>query len=217
MITQCFFNSTVLPDTSTLHVVTILKEFEEQEANAHPLEPTESPVRSVEVPDELTMAFRVQGIANVDGLKEACKEVCVDPENGLGHKNAWTLIRNAWGRTRAQIEVKERVDAVAKAHGEPVTMLTKDRDSLIKQFKQLHSTHLTDSGPGTSTLRNVRTKATGRKVGGGGTAIAVEVRAFRHMGLHLGSSLTMETKRKYVSMMPSDIEDLRKKYRVMTN
>ena len=37
------------------------------------------------------------------------------------------------------------------------------------------------------------------------------------MGLHLDSTLTLQTKKRYLSHMPTDPESLRTKYRVMTN
>ena len=37
------------------------------------------------------------------------------------------------------------------------------------------------------------------------------------MGLHLDSTLTLQTKKRYLSRMPTDPESLRTKYRLMTN
>ena len=39
----------------------------------------------------------------------------------------------------------------------------------------------------------------------------------RQMGLHLDATLTIQTRRRYVSSAPTTTEDLRDKYTIMTN
>ena len=39
----------------------------------------------------------------------------------------------------------------------------------------------------------------------------------RTLGINLESSLTIQTRRRYVSAMPSNFEELRTKYKVITN
>ena len=39
----------------------------------------------------------------------------------------------------------------------------------------------------------------------------------RQMDMHLGSTVTILTKRRYISTMPTSTEDLRQKYRIMSN
>ena len=54
---------------------------------------------------------------------------------GLPHKVGWANIHNAWLASKVNLEVKTRVDAVARAHGQPIQYLTKDWASTLFQFK----------------------------------------------------------------------------------
>ena len=54
---------------------------------------------------------------------------------GLPHKVEWANIHNAWSASKVNLEVKTKVDAVARAHGQPIQYLTKDWASMLFQFK----------------------------------------------------------------------------------
>ena len=71
-------------------------------------------------------------------LKDTVREAfSVDTAKcGLPHKVEWANIHNAWLAVKVNHEVKTRVDAVARAHGQPIQYLTADWASMLVQFKK---------------------------------------------------------------------------------
>ena len=134
---------------------------------------------------EVIVAFRVQEITDRGlfvalGTSEEClrktaeESFGVDTTKGFIHKRelakivkAWetskvqneTKVRivKAWETAKVQNETKVRVDAVARAHGEPVTMLHPDWVSLMTKFKRQYGQHWhDDSLPSQSFRREAR-------------------------------------------------------------
>ena len=111
-----------------------LVKLDEQKAAAQQLDPSlEALLREVNLNEELIMAFRVQEIHDRDtfvaldtseeGLRKTAEEAFgVDPSKWFVHKRGLAKIVKAWQTAKVQNETKVRVDAVARAHGEPVTM-----------------------------------------------------------------------------------------------
>ena len=54
-------------------------------------------------------------------------------------------MKKVWNQAKLQAEAKQKVDAVARAHGEPVTMLSCDWVSLMNQLKQKYGQHIHES------------------------------------------------------------------------
>ena len=61
---------------------------------------------------------------------------------GLPHKVKWAHIHNAWLASKVNLEVKTRMDAVARAHGQPSQHLTKEWASMMFQFKTQHGLNI---------------------------------------------------------------------------
>ena len=68
----------------------------------------------------------------------------MDADSGFTHRLELSKLITAWTAARTQAEAKQRVDAVQKAHGEPVVMLPADWSGLIDQFKAKYGTYLHD-------------------------------------------------------------------------
>ena len=138
-------------------------------------------------------------------------------------------MKKTWNQAKLQSEAKQKVDAVTRAHGEPITMLACDWVSLMNQFKskyimQIHETRLPaqsyfeayeeklqDGLLYPETLARVISLAEENK------QKSLKPEMSRQMGLHLDNTLTIQTKRRFISSMPGTIEELRNKYQVMTH
>ena len=104
-------------------------------------------LRAADISEEAITGFRVHRIINAatfaamdttpEELKDSVREAFgVDTAKfGLLHKVEWANIHNAWLASKVSLEVKTRVDAVARAHGQPIQYLTKDWASMLFQFK----------------------------------------------------------------------------------
>ena len=122
-----------------------------------------------------------------------------------------------------------KVDACHKAHGEPIQMLTADWLGLVDQFKTKYGTHLHDSLlPAQSYFGSFEEKLADGQLSAETLSHVISLHeedrqraqrpeASRQLGVHLDSTLTVETRRKYMSTMPLNSEELRDKYAVMTN
>ena len=214
----------------------------EQIAASPPLDPVfEHMLRSSFVHENVITAIRVQKIRNAatfaamdstaEDLKETCKEAFgIDPSKyGISHKVEWANVHNAWLASKVNVEVKTKVEAVTRAHGQPITLLTADWASLIVQFKTQYGMSIHDAKPPAQsyyesfeerlhngiieaeTLAHVVSLADERE------QIASKPEPPFQMGMHLDATLSLQTKKKYMSTMPTNTESLRTKYRIMTN
>ena len=76
-----------------------------------------------------------------EGLaKSAREEFVVDPDISFAHKKELAKLKIAWNKAKLPADAKQKVDAVAKAHGEPITMLT--CDWTLNQSKQKYGMHI---------------------------------------------------------------------------
>ena len=133
------------------------------------------------------------------------------------------------GRYPQRLVGFERVDAVARAHRQPIQYLTKDWASMLFQFKtqcglNIHEAKLPSQSYYESfeerlhngvieaeTLAHVVSLEEERE------QMALKLEPPTQMGLHLDSTLTLLTKKRYLSRMPTDLESSRTKDRVMTH
>ena len=67
-----------------------------------------------------------------EGLKKRCKEAFGVDENSL------YKVHMAWSQARTGVKVKKKVDALARAHGQPVTFLAADSEPLVTLLKYRH-------------------------------------------------------------------------------
>ena len=79
---------------------------------------------------------------------------------GLPHKVDWANIHNAWLAVKVNHEVKTRVDAVARAHGQPIQYLTADWASMLVQFKKKYGLKHTQGEVARTKLPRVARRAT---------------------------------------------------------
>ena len=214
---------------------------DEEIANAPKLEPSlEGLLLSANVKPQIIDAFRVQEITSVnlmvaldsteEGFMKTCKQAFgIDTEAGdFGHKREWAKLNMVWKQARITCDTKDRVDAVKRAHGEPVSFLTADWVSLLREFKkqrgkiqdselpaqsyyEAFEESLHDGTIQAETLSHVVSIAEEQK------QRASRPEPPKQLGLHLDSTLTVQTKRRYMSSMPATTEALRTKYEVLTN
>ena len=84
---------------------------------------------------------------NLEGrLAETAKEACgIDPAlEGFPHNLELVKLVNACQLGRVQSETKQKINAVARAHGEPVTTLAVDWEALFTGFKQKFGVKITN-------------------------------------------------------------------------
>ena len=215
----------------------------EQIAAAPQFEPSsEMTLRAADISEEEKTGFRVHKIKDAaifaamdttaEELKDTVREAFgVDTAKyGLPHKVEWANIRNAWLAVKVNHEVKTRVDAVARAHGQHIQYLTADWASMLVQFKKkqyglnIHEAKL----PAQSYYESFEERLHNEVIEAGTLAHVVSLEEEREqmaskpepptqMGLHLDSTMTLQTKKRYISRMPTDPESLSTKYRVMSN
>ena len=200
-------------------------------ANAPDLEPAlEGLLRSNEVHEDIITAFRVQQIktralitaldSTEEGFKSTCKEAFgVDTEeNGGGcpHKREWAKLNTAWAQAKITGEAIERINATKRAIGEPVAFLSADWTSLIRDGElpaQSYYEAFEEILPPSKaeTLALVVSLADEKKQRASRPEPAMQ------LGLHLDSTLAVQTKRRYMATMPQNMEALSAKYDVLTN
>ena len=94
-------------------------------------------LRTLDVGEDLITAQKVNMINDREtfvgrddkeaGFKNIAPDLGIDLENGgLAHKREMSRLISAWMQARIASEAKHQVDAVAKAHGVPTTLLPED-------------------------------------------------------------------------------------------
>ena len=76
--------------------------------------------------------------------ESSLKEGAADLAGGLSHKREFARIATAWKTAKVMAETKLQTDAVAKAHGVPVTLLPCDWTSIMTEFKNKFGNHISD-------------------------------------------------------------------------
>ena len=181
------------------------------------------------------MACRVQDILDrevfvslhhtVEGFKEAVTAgLGVNPAVGFSHSREMAKLVKAWNSAKVQAEVKTRVDAVAKAHGEPISMLKCDWISLMARFGDQHGENVHESRlPAQSYFENFEEALSDGSLEAERLDQVVNVleeraelaktpHAAKHLGIHLDSSLSIQTRRRFKSVLLATTEALRMKF-----
>ena len=136
---------------------------EAQKVDLPQLEPAlESLLRSADLDENLIELFRFRKILDrqlfvaVDADEQAIirtfsKAFQLDADE-FDCKLELAKICKAWSTAKVQADTKRKVDAVQKAHGEPVQLLSEDWASLLRAFKKNmgSSTHQSSQGRATS-------------------------------------------------------------------
>ena len=120
----------------------------EEIAASSQLEPAlESLLRLMKVNDSVITSMRVIEILDralfadlaqdEDKMRKCAAAFGIDQSDqaDFPHQREMAKLLGAWRQARTQREVKLTVDATAKSHGEPVSMLAMDWNSLMIQFK----------------------------------------------------------------------------------
>ena len=63
---------------------------------------------------------------------------------GLPHKREFARVVNAWKTAKVMAETKLQTDAVARAHGMPVSLLPFDWTSILTESKKKFGSHIAD-------------------------------------------------------------------------
>ena len=78
-------------------------------------------------------------------LKDGASDLGFDlSTGGLPHKREFARVVTSWKTAKVMSETKLQTDAVARAHGVPVTLLPCDWTSLITEYKNKHGKHIPD-------------------------------------------------------------------------
>ena len=135
--------------TLDLVVMSIISFTAEEIVNAPKLEPAlEGLLLSANVKQQIIYAFRVQEITSInlmvaldsteEGFMATSKQAFgIDTKSeDFAHKRERAKLNMVWKQARITCDTKDSADAVKRAHGEPVSFLTADWTSLLREFKQ---------------------------------------------------------------------------------
>ena len=127
-----------------------------QLATASSREPAfEHMLRSSTVNESVIAILRVNEVVDRDtfvnmyDFKASLNEGAADlgfnfATGGLPHKREFARVVTAWKTAKVMAETKLQTDAVARAHGVPVTLLPCDWTSIMTEFKKKSGTHIAD-------------------------------------------------------------------------
>ena len=194
-------------------------------AAAPALEPSlESFLRSHNVHENVFTACRCQDVLtrsafiNLDsteeGLKQTAKEAFgIDvnvPENSFPHKREMSKLISAWKEGRLQQDTKEKVDAVSRAHGEPVSRLPGDWEA-VEAFQKKYGRDIPeDRLPSQSYFESFEEKLNGNRLKPETLSQVVSQEEeeeqeakkpdhARHSGVTLDAKVHVQTRRKCTS------------------
>ena len=213
-----------------------------QLADAPQLEPAfEHLLRNSSVHESVISTLRVNAITDRDtfvnmfnseaALKEGASDLGFDlTSGGLPHKREFARVVTSWKTAKVMSETKLQTDAVARAHGVPVTLLPCDWTSLVTEFKNKNGKHIFRT---TSFLLNLCSRTSPSDLADGTLKAeplshvaslfeeeqqdAKRPDPTRQYNLQLDSKLTITTKRRHLSSEPTDEKGLRLKYSILTN
>ena len=91
-------------------------------------------------------------------LKDGASDLGFDlSTGGLPHKREFARVVTSWKTAKVMSETKLQTDAVARAHGVPVTLLPCDWTSLLTEYKNKHGKHIPeDKLPSSISVRELR-------------------------------------------------------------
>ena len=212
-----------------------------QLADAPQLEPAfEHLLRNSSVHESVIGTLRVNAITDRDtfvnmfdseaALKEGASDLGFDlTTGGLPHKREFARVVTSWKTAKVMSETKLQTDAVARAHGVPVTLLPCDWTSILTEFKNKFGKHIPDDKlPAQSMFENFSERLADGTLKAEPLSHVVSLfeeeqqdakrpDPTRQYNLQLDSKLTITTKRRHLSSEPTDEKGLRLKYSIMTN
>ena len=212
-----------------------------QVSAAPQLEPAfEHLLRNSSVHESVIGTLRVNSITDRDtfvnmfdseaALKEGASDLGFDlSTGGLAHKREFARVVTSWKTAKVMSETKLQTDAVARAHGVPVTLLPCDWTSILTEFKNKFGKHIPDDKlPAQSMFESFAERLADGTLKAEPLSHVVSLfeeeqqdakrpDPTRQYNLQLDSKLTITTKRRHLSVVPSDERGLRMKYSIMTN
>ena len=198
-------------------------------AAAPQLGPTlEAALRKYGVHEDIITAFRCKRIKSRTVFIALDRTVECLTER-FAHKRELAQLIAAWEESKIQSETKNKVDAVTRAHGEPISHLPAEWRSIMKGFKQKHGANIPEYYlPSQSYYEafeekvnegRLRPVALAQVVSLEGEEAQERTKPEQPKQLHvtLDANLTVQTCRRYLSSMPSSVGELRWKHWVMTH
>ena len=200
--------------------VSTLAMSEEEKATAPQLEPAFEALRpSGNIHEEVIWACRVRDILYREVfvfMQAVSAGLGIDPAVWFSHIREMARMVKAWNSAKIQAEVKTKVDAVAKAHGEPISMLKCDWVSLIIHETRLPAQSYFEEALADGSLEAERFDQVVNVVEER-AELAKTPNAAKHLGIRLDASLTIQTRRRFTFVLPATTEALRLKFSVMSN
>ena len=128
-----------------------------QLADAPQLEPAfEHLLRNSSVHESVIGTLRVNAITDRDTFVNMFDSEAA-LKGGLPHKREFARVVTSWKTAKVMSETKLQTDAVARAHGVPVTLLPCDWTSILTEFKNKFGKHFPDDKlPAQSMFENFR-------------------------------------------------------------
>ena len=203
-----------------------------QLADAPQLEPAyEHLLRNSSVHESVIGTLRVNAITDRDtfvnmfdseaALKEGASDLGFDlTMGGLPHKREFARVVTSWKTAKIMSETKLQTDAVARAHGVPVTLLPCDWTSLLTEFKNKFGKHIPDDKlPAQSMFENFSERLADSTLKAEPLSHVVSLfeeeqqdakrpDPTRQYNLQLDCKLTITTKRRHLSSEPTDEKGL---------
>ena len=215
----------------------------EQQGTAPHLDPSlEAVLRSHAVHDEINMNFSCNDVlsqavfvaldSSEEGLRSMAKDafgIDLSTEGGFIHKREMAKVIASWKESRIQSESETKVDAVARAHGEPVSYLPSEWVKILKTFKDKYGQRIPEYCRPAQCYFEVFVEEVneGRlRAETLAQVISLEEEEAqerskpehpKQLHLTLKANLTLQTRRRFISQMPTSVEQLRTKYQVLSN
>ena len=137
-----FNSSVVITDAQLVDAPQLEPAFEHMLRNSSVHESVISILRANSIVDRDTF---VNMYDSESSLKEGAGDLGFDlATGGLPHKREFARIVTAWKTAKVMAETKLQTDAVARAHGVPVTLLPCDWTSIMTEFKNKFGHHISD-------------------------------------------------------------------------
>ena len=195
----------------------------------------ESLLRSHNVHENVITACRCQDVLtrsafiNLDSTEEDLKQTAKEAfginvrvsESSFPHKREMSKLISAWKEGRLQQDTKEKVDAVSRAHGEPVSRLPEDWEAVMEAFQKKYGRDIPeDRLPSHSYFESFEEKLNGNRLKPETLAQVVSQEEeeeqeakkpdhAKHWGVTLDAKVMVQTRRRYTSTMPASLEQLR--------
>ena len=224
---QVFSSTLTLTDEQKSSLPQLEPAFEHLHRDVGLAEDTIYALRHCRIEDRETFT----GLADTpEELKTIASDLGINlTDGGMPHKREYAKVLTAWKRTKAQVEVKTSTEALQRQHGEPVRMLPEDWTSVIVKFKSKYGSNLQEEElPAQAYFEEFQEKLAARMLQAEPLDQVISQAEAeeqdrkkpdpqRQYGMHLNATLTIQTRRRYSSTLPKNLEELRQKYDVLSN